>query len=257
MALAVFSLGSCGGADGVDGEPPSPSAPVAAVLEDRVALVGEYARFDATSSVDHAGGPLSYGWTLVREQSDHPYWPPPIIYDVANADGPTLSYLVPRAGSWRVTLTVTDRLGAAGTSSARLVGRHEFRDNLDGTATNLQTNLMWQLQDDGNLYTLAEARGRWVLSAGDDNGLDVCGNLSLAGYQDWRVPSSAQAGSLLDFTRSVLPFGSVFLPSTRAAQYYISDSFVPNSKVDYIYTADGLIQHLDAGYRAYLRCVRG
>ena len=155
-------------------------------------------------------------------------------YERTTFEGPTFDFNVVRTGSWAVTLTVTDRLGATDTTSARVFSRFEFRDNLNGTATNNQTSLMWQLQDDGNQYTLAEARGLPVLSPGDNNGLNVCGDLSLAGFNDWRVPTLPEAQSVLDFTRAPIPFASALLSTTRSSSLYISNSWIPNSMADYI-----------------------
>jgi hypothetical protein len=191
----------------------------------------------------------------VRDQSDHPYRPDP-DYERTTFEGPTFDFNVVRTVSWAVTLTVTDRLGATDTSSARVFGRFEFRDNLNGTASNNQTSLMWQLQDDGNQYTLSEARGLPVLSPGDNNGLNVCGDLSLAGFNDWRVPTLPEAQSVLDFTRAPIPFASALLSTTRSSSLYVSNSWIPNSMADYIPSADGQVHHVGVRTRTYVRCVR-
>ncbi|MEO6623550.1 MAG: DUF1566 domain-containing protein [Burkholderiaceae bacterium] len=249
IALAACGVGgsvsSCGG----------PCVPTAAALADLIAIVGERARFDASASTSPDGGPLTYTWTIRREQSDMPYRVPP-IFDVTTESGSVLDFLIPRAGSWQVTLKVTDSAGISSESSAHLFGRYQFQVNGNGTISNLQTSLVWQQQDDGNQYTLAEARGVPVLSAGDNNGLNVCGDLVWAGFNDWRVPTLLEVQSLYDYSRAVLPIATVFAATTRAQSFYLSDSWIPNSKADYIYTSDGLIYHQDAIDREYLRCVR-
>lgn len=61
-----------------------------------------------------------------------------------------------------------------------------YQDNGDGTVTDLNTGLMWQ-QDPGTKQTYNEA---------------VVGveSFSLAGYDDWRIPSIKELYSLMDFS---------------------------------------------------------
>jgi hypothetical protein len=252
LCVAVLATG-CGGSGT---EAPDPAlTTTAGPLQAQVLEVGDSALFEGSARSAYTDAELSYAWTVRRLQSDRPYVPTP-IYDTEQYAGKSLAFQVQRAASWEVTLTITDPGGATTTATTRLVGRHRFIDNLDGSATNVLSGLTWQLQDDGNRYTLAEARGRPVLSAGDNHGLDVCGNLVRAGHDDWRVPTLQEVGTLLDFSHENFPVVAAFAPSTRASSFYVSDSWVPNSKVDFIGTGDGLIAHLDATERTYLRCVR-
>ncbi len=69
---------------------------------------------------------------------------------------------------------------------AQVVGAQPaYQDNGDGTVTDLNTGLMWQ-QTPGEKVTYAEA----VAGAGA---------LTLAGYDDWRLPSIKELYSLIDF----------------------------------------------------------
>jgi len=61
-----------------------------------------------------------------------------------------------------------------------------YQDNGDGTVTDLVTGLMWQ-QDPGEKMTYAEA------ASGADS-------FSLAGYNDWRLPTIKELYSLIDFS---------------------------------------------------------
>ena len=61
-----------------------------------------------------------------------------------------------------------------------------YRDNGDGTVTDLNTGLMWQ-QDPGEKMTYAEA------VAGAET-------FDLAGYNDWRLPTIKELYSLIDFS---------------------------------------------------------
>ncbi len=218
-------------------------APIAATLSPRTVLVGESVRLEAGASIDPEGGPLLFAWRAVREQSDKPYWPTP-PFDEIHGSGTSFDLVTSRAASYAVTLSVTDRFGAVAMSSVRLVARHAFNDNVDGTVTNLQTGLIWQRNDDVNRYTLAEARGRPVLSAGDNNGLDVCGQLALAGHDDWRVPTLPEVQSLVDFSDPVNPTNAVV---AIHRDFVVSNSWIPNSHVDFVHFGDGArIVHADA-----------
>lgn len=69
-------------------------------------------------------------------------------------------------------------------------GENQFQDNGDGTVTDLATGLMWQQADDGVGRNWEEA-------------LDYSENLTLAGYDDWRLPNAHELQSIVDYTRSM------------------------------------------------------
>jgi hypothetical protein len=65
-----------------------------------------------------------------------------------------------------------------------------YRDNGDGTVTDLNTGLMWQQEPDlGNKSTYAEA-------------FSGAESFSLSGYDDWRLPTIKELYSLIDFNGS-------------------------------------------------------
>lgn len=61
-----------------------------------------------------------------------------------------------------------------------------YRDNGDGTVTDLVTGLMW-MQDAGDKMTLAQAQA-------------IIDTFALAGYDDWRLPTIKELYSLILFT---------------------------------------------------------
>ena len=63
-----------------------------------------------------------------------------------------------------------------------------FVDNGDGTITGTITGLMWQKQDDG-------CYRNWL------SAISYCEGLSLAGYDDWRLPNIKELASIVDSTR--------------------------------------------------------
>jgi hypothetical protein len=62
-----------------------------------------------------------------------------------------------------------------------------FSDNGDGTVSDSCTGLLWQKADDGNTRT-------WC------NALDYCETLSLAGFNDWRLPNLRELQSIIDYS---------------------------------------------------------
>lgn len=64
-----------------------------------------------------------------------------------------------------------------------------FRDNADGTVTDLNTRLMWQKGDSGHGMNWAQA-------------LSYAETLTLAGHDDWRLPNARELQSIVDYTRA-------------------------------------------------------
>ncbi len=82
----------------------------------------------------------------------------------------------------------------------------DFRDNGDGTVTDLNTGLMW-VQAHGEKMTFDEA----VAGAS---------TFSLAGYTDWRLPTIKELYSLIDFS------GETGMSETDSVPYIDTDAFV-------------------------------
>ena len=61
-----------------------------------------------------------------------------------------------------------------------------FRNNSDGTVTDLNTGLMWSKAVDKNKVSLIEAK-------------KIAQRMTLGGYSDWRVPNIKELYSLIDF----------------------------------------------------------
>jgi len=68
-------------------------------------------------------------------------------------------------------------------------GTNAFVDNGDGTVTDLATGLMWQQADS-------------VTGMNWQAALAYAEALSLAGWQDWRLPNAKELQSIVDYTRS-------------------------------------------------------
>ena len=68
-------------------------------------------------------------------------------------------------------------------------GMNDFTGNGDGTVTDSATGLMWQEDDSGSGLD-------W------DNALTYAENLTVGGYDDWRLPNVKELQSIVDYTHS-------------------------------------------------------
>ncbi len=68
-------------------------------------------------------------------------------------------------------------------------GLNNFKDNNDGTISDLATGLMWQKSDSCSGKSWQKA-------------LNYAENLELAGYSDWRLPNAKELQSIVDYSRS-------------------------------------------------------
>ncbi len=147
---------------------------------------------------------FQYGDTLSGERLiDAQYWSSTVYqgltmagdstaFGVNFADGRIKGYprdeVGPRGRSFQMTAFVRYVRGSD-------YGENQFQDNGDGTVTDLATGLMWQQADDGN--------GRnW------EDALAYAEELSLAGYDDWRLPNAHELQSIVDYQRSMQATGS-------------------------------------------------
>jgi hypothetical protein len=90
-----------------------------------------------------------------------------------------------------------------------------FIDNNDGTVTDTDTGLMWQQSTAPGTYTWQQA-------------LYYCENLSLAEYQDWRLPNRNELQSIRDYNRYDPAIDPAF---NVMSQYYWSSTTATASGV--------------------------
>ena len=77
-------------------------------------------------------------------------------------------------------------------------GKNRYRDNKNGTISDLATGLMWMQQDSGHLKANKNKYG--VLNW--SQALVWSKNLKYAGYSDWRLPNAKELQSIVDYSRS-------------------------------------------------------
>ena len=77
-------------------------------------------------------------------------------------------------------------------------GENKFVDNKDDTITDQSTDLMWTKKDNGHYHIgHAEYGGlNW------QEALQYCEELSIADYDDWRLPNTKELQGIVDYTRS-------------------------------------------------------
>lgn len=87
-----------------------------------------------------------------------------------------------------------------------------YRDNGDGTVSDLKTGLMWEQGDTQN-----ERIGRsWP------NALDYCSSLGLANHSDWRLPTRTELLSIVNYGRYSPSIDISVFPNCRAYGYWSS-----------------------------------
>jgi len=94
-------------------------------------------------------------------------------------------------------------------------GENQYQDNGDGTVTDVATGLMWQQTDDGVGRNWQEA-------------LDYSENLTLAGYDDWRLPNTHELQSIVDYTRSVQETNSPAIDPVFSCTHITDEGGNPN-----------------------------
>lgn len=117
---------------------------------------------------------------------------------------------------------------------------NNFIDNGDGTVTDTTANLMWQQDTAPSTFTWQQA-------------LSYCENLTLAGYDDWRLPNRNELHSIVDYNRGhpsidpifsnavSFPYWSSTTPANRPSGtwnvLFRSGGIYPGSKSDdhYLY----------------------
>lgn len=125
-----------------------------------------------------------------------------------------------------------------------------YKDNENGTVTDLNTNLMWEQVDDGIVRNWQEA-------------LDYCESLVLlsVGYSDWRLPNRRELMSIVNYNyiRFTPTIDTEYFPNCRSFDYWSSSTYCYNPNNAWIvnfYT--GIVDEDDKISRYNnVRCVRG
>lgn len=129
-----------------------------------------------------------------------------------------------------------------------------FTDNGNGTVTDNYTGMMWQQEDDNVTYNWYEAMGTADAAYNDGGATDVCGNLTLAGYGDWRLPDVKELRSISD---SSLYNPSIYFPNTNDSYWSSSYSVYYHRDAAWVVSFNGgQVHHAWNREIYYVRCVR-
>jgi hypothetical protein len=129
---------------------------------------------------------------------------------------------------------------------------NNFIDHGDGTVSNTDTGLMWQKNTAPGTFNWQQA-------------LSYCESLTLAEYDDWRLPNVNELQSLVDYSRYNPSINTGFFPDTVSStdipspNYWSSTTNVYDN--EYVWEVSFSTGGLDnSGYKSghdYVRAVRG
>jgi len=94
--------------------------------------------------------------------------------------------------------------------------------SLDGTTTDNITGLMWQSSDNNNIYNWYEASGTPDATYNPDGTVNVCGDLSLAGYTDWRLPTVKELQGIVNYDAYFPSIDQTAFPGTNSDHHWSS-----------------------------------
>ena len=120
-----------------------------------------------------------------------------------------------------------------------------FKDNGNGTVTDLATGRMWQREDDDNPRNWVDAEV-------------YCQGLSLGGKQDWRLPNVKELQFLYDSRVKNPSIDADFFPNTDTSYYWSANTVVYNSEQAWAvgFNSQGFVSNIDKLGTWYIRCVR-
>ena len=120
-----------------------------------------------------------------------------------------------------------------------------YSDNGNGTVFDNNTRLTWQQEDDDIGRSWFEAES-------------YCTSLSLAGYDDWRLPNVKELMSIVSFAINNSAIDTEFFPNTNAAEYWSSTPYVNNINSAWpVNFSSGLAINTNKSSSSFVRCVRG
>lgn len=119
-----------------------------------------------------------------------------------------------------------------------------LQDNGDGTVTDMDTGNTWQQVDD-------DIERDWKSAQ------SYCGDLSLGGKTDWRLPTPAELASIVVYHSTYPTIDKTLFPSTDSSGYWSATSMEGNSwqawHVDFHF---GSIDFSRKKESHYVRCIR-
>jgi len=134
-----------------------------------------------------------------------------------------------------------------------------FVDNNDGTVTDTATGLMWQKCSMGQHWN-AGTGGCYDSAVTHiwQSALQECEDLSLAGYDDWRLPDRNELQSIVDYSCWATSINKSYFPNTVSSSYWSSTTYAGHNYVAWlVYFYYGNVSYYYKSSNYYARCVRG
>ncbi|MBM4386416.1 MAG: DUF1566 domain-containing protein [Deltaproteobacteria bacterium] len=123
-------------------------------------------------------------------------------------------------------------------------GTKSYKDNENGTVTDIAAGLMWQKETASGDYKWEEA-------------LEFCEDSVIAGFSDWRLPDIKELSSLIDETTSKPAIDLAYFPDTISSWYWSSTTYSPNAAgAWFAHFFDGDLDNSNKDFSLYVRCVR-
>ncbi len=137
--------------------------------------------------------------------------------------------------------------------SESVIGSFDLLDNGDGTVTDNNTRLMW--------VKIEDIDGDEDVDSGDDltweSALNFCENLTLAGYEDWRLPTIKELQTIADYSKTAPAIDKTVFPETVSSFYWSSTTYADNTVHAWrVYFGMGRVTPNDKSLAYYVRCVR-
>jgi len=140
------------------------------------------------------------------------------------------------------TQSYTDTFGE---DSDYTINPPSYTDNGDGTVMDNVTSLMWQQEADDTQRTWAEA-------------CTYCDDLSLGGFNDWRLPSKKELLSIVDCGSDNPSIDTTYFSGTNSSYYWSSTTDADDtSDACFVNFSAGSVNSYLKSDSNYVRCVRG
>jgi hypothetical protein len=122
---------------------------------------------------------------------------------------------------------------------------HKYDTNVQGVVLDRVTGLMWERSPPEKFLTFEDAQRK-------------CDDLTLAGHDDWRLPSRIELVSILDLTHIQPSIDSAIFPNTQNDWYWTSSVAAANPAAAwYVYFYFGYPKTDGKTNQFSVRCVRG
>lgn len=128
-------------------------------------------------------------------------------------------------------------------------------NNGDGTITDNVTALMWQMTPTAVDYNWYEATGTYDATY-NPTAINICSNLTLGGYGDWRLPEKRELLSIVDYGTVNPAINTTFFPVSSTYDYWANTTY-NTTDAWYVRFANGAATTAGKTVGKHVQCVRG